>query len=175
MFDAMAYDDLADPVHSGSTPWLPQYTRPEGGYLAYLRTDGLQGKHSILLRKSQYSAVQALEQVWCSNDGWKESEKGFAMDCSTFGVSRVSTSEKSALEREDGHLQRTVRTSFQFWLCFQARRSPSTRCLPPPLALPWRHTKRCPTCSGEDPCGAPKKHSCSFARTPFPSTHLPPE
>ncbi|GAQ90690.1 hypothetical protein KFL_006740040 [Klebsormidium nitens] len=44
MFDAMAYDDLADPIHSGATPWLPPYTRPAGGYLPYLKKDGLAGK-----------------------------------------------------------------------------------------------------------------------------------
>ena len=46
MFDAMAYDDLADPIHSGSTPWLPPYTRPVGGYLPYLKKDGLAGERA---------------------------------------------------------------------------------------------------------------------------------
>ncbi|GAQ85762.1 hypothetical protein KFL_002530070 [Klebsormidium nitens] len=50
MFDAMAYDDLADPVHSGSTPWLPQYTRPEGGYLPFLDPNGLAGKKIAVFR-----------------------------------------------------------------------------------------------------------------------------
>ncbi|GAQ87788.1 hypothetical protein KFL_003770080 [Klebsormidium nitens] len=44
MFDAMAFDDPAEPVHSGSTPWLPPYTRPADGYLPYLNSNGLQGK-----------------------------------------------------------------------------------------------------------------------------------
>ncbi|GAQ86884.1 hypothetical protein KFL_003180050 [Klebsormidium nitens] len=50
MFDAMAFDDLADPVHSGAVPWLPPYTRPEGGYLPYLKSDGLAGKKIAVFR-----------------------------------------------------------------------------------------------------------------------------
>lgn len=48
MFDAMAFDDPAEPVHSGAVPWLPPYTRPEGGYLPYLKKDGLAGALMIV-------------------------------------------------------------------------------------------------------------------------------